>query len=330
MKIYAIIVLFSVNIVFAQNNFVDLDDFNSLKHEVKIIQRDQLNYSIEKELLKETFSTNYQTINIILALILGVFTIVGLLGVRSINTIKKDYQSELRKLKILRDQSEKKINSAMHEQEKLSVEYTEIHKTNEEQEKKIKVLEFLEKSSSYIQNHNIQSALGYLNVANEMDDCNISVLRQRGCCFEQLKNYGLAIQDFEKILLIDASDNLAKSDLLELYLITEQPNIYDKKYDDFSIAFSDYENSMLLKQYFEVYREYISKKNVKNLITAYGLKMADDPAKRKIEWSFLEVQEYLKKKTQDNNTILFSLYIKLLSGAIDKITFKNGIERKAS
>jgi hypothetical protein len=50
-----------------------------LEDNVSEVRRDQLNYKIEKDLLKETFSSNYQTINIVLAIVLGIFTIVGFL-----------------------------------------------------------------------------------------------------------------------------------------------------------------------------------------------------------------------------------------------------------
>jgi hypothetical protein len=40
-------------------------------------------------LLRETYSSNYQTVNVVLALILGVFSIIGILGIRDIGQIRK-------------------------------------------------------------------------------------------------------------------------------------------------------------------------------------------------------------------------------------------------
>jgi hypothetical protein len=60
-------------------------------------RRDQLNYRIEKDLLKETFSSNYQTINIVLTIVLALFTVVGYLGIRDIGAIKKNTRSSSKK-----------------------------------------------------------------------------------------------------------------------------------------------------------------------------------------------------------------------------------------
>jgi len=60
------------NIISSQNKDKDTTsiEVQKLKDSVSEIRRDQLNYKIEKDLLKETFSSNYQTINIVLAIIL--------------------------------------------------------------------------------------------------------------------------------------------------------------------------------------------------------------------------------------------------------------------
>ena len=60
----------SLNIV-EQNQY----QIEILQNDVKEIRRDQLNYKIEKELLKETYSSNYTTVQIFISLILGIFAI---------------------------------------------------------------------------------------------------------------------------------------------------------------------------------------------------------------------------------------------------------------
>jgi hypothetical protein len=72
---------------------------SALEVQLKEIRRDQLNYQIEKDLLKETYSTNLQSINTTLTIVLGLFSIIGFLGINNIQTIKKEYLSELEKLR---------------------------------------------------------------------------------------------------------------------------------------------------------------------------------------------------------------------------------------
>jgi hypothetical protein len=52
-----------------------------LERSVKEVRRDQLNYKIERDLLKETNSSNIQTINIVIAIVLSIFSVLGFLGV---------------------------------------------------------------------------------------------------------------------------------------------------------------------------------------------------------------------------------------------------------
>ena len=60
-----------------------------LQNDIKEVRRDQLNYQIEKNLLKEAYSSNYTTIQIIISIILGIFAILGYLGIKSITSLKK-------------------------------------------------------------------------------------------------------------------------------------------------------------------------------------------------------------------------------------------------
>ena len=67
-----------------------------LENKVKIIDTNQLNYKIEKDLLKETYSNNYEQINLIITIVLGIIALLGFLGLRDISSIKKNFNSELK------------------------------------------------------------------------------------------------------------------------------------------------------------------------------------------------------------------------------------------
>jgi len=53
------------------------NNFNYLEKQIQEIRRDQLNYKIEKDILKEVYSSNIATINLVITLILAVFGIIG-------------------------------------------------------------------------------------------------------------------------------------------------------------------------------------------------------------------------------------------------------------
>ena len=74
------------------------DRLDRHEHLIKTISGDRINYRIEKDLLKEAYSSNLQTINMVITFVLGVFAFLGYLGIRDISTIKKEYLLELSKL----------------------------------------------------------------------------------------------------------------------------------------------------------------------------------------------------------------------------------------
>src|SRR5437764_14025284 len=65
----------------------DQEQLRRLADAVTEVRRDQLNYQIERDLLKETYGSNLQTINLVLTIVLGAFAVIGYLGVRSIGTL---------------------------------------------------------------------------------------------------------------------------------------------------------------------------------------------------------------------------------------------------
>lgn len=317
---------FSFLTVFPQSIDKNSKDIDNLKYEIEIIKRDQNNYEIEKNLLRETFSSNYQTVNIIVTIILGVFSVIGFLGLRSIGSINKEYQNELRDLKKLKLELEEKIAETITEQRRLTSKYSEIDQVNEEQTKKIKILELLEKAGSYMNHHDFSTSLNYLNLAVEIDKTNIPALRQRSYCYWQMDNYSDAIKDLEEILNLDANDKGSKANLLELYLITAQKNKYDKYIENYFVALSEKENSSVLKYYFKIFRKYINGDDIRMEVESYANQIQDNENKRRVDWGFDDVQRYLRHQEKNKNTLIFSMFVKLIIGNINKEQFFNAIK----
>ncbi len=311
-------------IILAYNSFSqDTDSIkgqvDDLRYTIEIMKRDQTNYIIEKELLKEIYTSNLQTVNIIITIVLGVFSMIGFMGIRSISAINKEYQSELKKFISIREQIENQIKETIKEQEKLTKKYNEIDRTNEEQTKKIKILEIQEKANVYLSHNNYQLALNYLNIAYELDSKNTSILRQKAYCLWKLNKLNLAIENYEDLLKNEPTDNDSKINILELYLISEQTKKYDEKYDEYKNVLDEREEQFELKLYFKIFRDYIDNANINEEIEKYYTTVQGDEKRKRINWDFDDVLKYLKKKQESDNTINFKNFIYFLNGKKTKL-----------
>ena len=92
-----------------------IDKLIQIESDIKSIRNNQLNYNIEKNLLKEAYSSSLQTINIVISISLAVFGILGAIvafaGIKSIITLKREYQNKLNDMHKLGASYETKINS---------------------------------------------------------------------------------------------------------------------------------------------------------------------------------------------------------------------------
>ena len=62
-------------------------ELNRLNDALAEVRRDQLNYKIERDLLKNAYTSSFQTINLVLTMILGAFAVLGYLGLRGLGTL---------------------------------------------------------------------------------------------------------------------------------------------------------------------------------------------------------------------------------------------------
>jgi hypothetical protein len=98
-------------------------EIRRLEYDVKAIQRDQMNYKIEKDALKEIYSSNLQTINVVIALVLFAISVLavifGYMGFRNIAKARKQYAREIQRIKRLRSKLNAKIRSISEEYERM-------------------------------------------------------------------------------------------------------------------------------------------------------------------------------------------------------------------
>ena len=246
MKKYLFFLVLIPKLNFAQADSMKLqylkEEVKSLSNKVDEVKRDQLNYLIEKNLLKETYSNNYERINLFLTGILGIFGLFSFLGIRDLNSIKKEYREELENLKRLQLDVEFKAKDFDESKKKYDKEITEIIEKNEEQSNKIKLLEIKEKISTLFTQKSYDRALEYCIIALELSPNDIGLLLNKGLIYTKTKKYEEAIINYLGILEIEQNNNTAISNLAELYLFVKNEVLSDelvKKHPDIFNSKSD-------------------------------------------------------------------------------------------
>jgi tetratricopeptide (TPR) repeat protein len=194
MKQITLIITFCILTIFA---FADTTNFNinrrlnDVEHTIKLIDANQLNYKIEKDLLKETYSNNYEKISLVITLLIGIIGVLGYLGLKDITTIKKEYEKELSNLRQIQGQFNLKSQKFDIDKQKFDEELKSIIKDNEVQNKKIKFIELKDKVRTLLKDNNLALALEFANAALSLSEKDTDVLNQKGrilCRLNQMKD----------------------------------------------------------------------------------------------------------------------------------------------
>jgi len=302
---------------------VPKDVVEKIQNDVTEIRRDQLNYKIEKDLLKETYSSNLQTINIVITIVLGVFSIIGFFGIRSIGGLKKEYSDELKELIKLREQLVSQMGDILREQADAKKKYNEVASVNEKQEKRLEVLEIQEKAGSLLNARNYIRALDYLSVGLSTNPDDLLLLKMKLRALAGINQPLQAIEVGERILELEPNDISTIQNLSEAYLLSERINDYDSlkaKYE--SILRKAGDGSYIA--FFDALRGVITEDitAVKKSIAEYINRAPSGMSVRLPDWDYSEVKTYLKNKQQSQGMALFMEFLKLLQGEIEPKVIK--------
>lgn len=314
-RILAIVFIIWLNQAISYSHATDSIVLNELKNKIEnfeskvsFIERNQLNYKIEKDLLRETYSNSYERINLIITIILGIIGVLGYLGIRDINSVKKEYTTELGKLKALQTEFEHKSQEFDIEKDKFDSEIKEILIQNEEQNKKIKFLELKGKIKQFIRDNKLPDAMEYLTVALEMDHDDSDLLRLKSRVLCRLNKLGECLPILKKLNQRFLDDSSLALDLIEIQTFINDLDGADKLIKEHQVQFKERSNGMLSK-YFDLIRLYhIDKKELLNEIKALlQSEDLDTSSKRLDGWdlteakffvSHLEDSEYKKQLQQ--------------------------------
>jgi tetratricopeptide (TPR) repeat protein len=172
------------------------------------------NYRIEKDLLKETFSSNYLYLTMILAALGGVFTILTFTGFKDARATKNEFQRELAELRVQLTQSRLSAEEFDKRRMRFEAEHAGLLKKYELHGKRLEVVELLEKAQNHlIANGNAQFALEYATKALELAPERPDVLRLVASCLNQLNRSEEALKHLEQAYALQAEETIG--DLLE-------------------------------------------------------------------------------------------------------------------
>lgn len=253
------IALLVTTVCFAQTDTTKLnklqEQVTTLTNKVDEVKRDQNNYTIEKDLLKETYSNNFDRINLVLTALLGIFAVLTFFGIRDINSIKKEYKEELEKFRKLQLEIEAKSKEFDLSKKKYDEEITLILKQNEEQNKKIKILEIKDKIASLFKEKQYGSALEFCAVALEISPDDKALQFEKGKILGKLNRLGEAIEAYEKLLSVDNTHSGTIINVTELYLFLNQTEKADALIKTYPNYFKEGRELNLL-DFFELIKKY--------------------------------------------------------------------------
>jgi tetratricopeptide (TPR) repeat protein len=219
---------------------------DELERTVKQIDANQLNYRIEKDLLKETYSNNYEKINLVITLILGVMGVLGYLGLKDITTIKKEYELELSKLRTIQGQFETKSKEFDTEKKKFDEELKSIIKENEEQSRKIKFIELKDKVRTLLKDNQLTPALEFANAALLINDSDTELLNQKGSILCRLNQTKEALETFFKARAISPNDNSTILNTAEMLYFAKDIEGAKKLISEYKALFESKDNGRVL------------------------------------------------------------------------------------
>ena len=290
-------------------------ELKNVRHDVEILRRDQINYTIEKDLLKEAYSSNIQTINLVITIVLCVLGVLGYLGIRSVNEIRTDYSVELEKLKTLKTQLVSEIETVRSKQKEVEGQVGDLAKTNEDQNRRLKVMELIEKISKLISLKQWAWALKYVEIALGLDPENTLLLSQKANCHANQGELTAAIETVKKVLALEPEDSSHALNLLEFLALTNQRDEFEKIYSRYKVAV-DGENDGSLSVYLKALLWTMGGDlaAAKEILQKFAEVQGAEAKKFRESWSFNEARTIISKIPAGEQRAMADAMISLFEG----------------
>ena len=298
-----------------------IHDTKAAAGDIEILRRDQINYRIEKDILKEAYATSLQGVNVTITIVVSVFGLIaalfGYIGFRSIREIKDDYTTELGKLIKIKTEVEAELHSLTDKLKTFETKVSELAKTNVEQNTRLQVLELTEKVATYISQNQWSWALHWISAGLAIEPKNIILISQKATCHGKLGELTAAIESLKSALEIEPHNYSRVWDLLELLALSNQADEFDKTYEQFKAEVDNkFEGNLTL--YFKVLLNYIKGDfdQTANLLNRLVDKYPGEARKLLDRWAFDEAITIISKQPEGKHKSLILGAIKFFQGQI--------------
>lgn len=289
-------------------------DISRMQEDLAVLRRDQLNYSLERDLLRETFSSNFATVQTVLALVLAIFTILSFFGYRNLGSLQKEFQSELDTFKKARGEVELHLKSVQQDQERAEKQMEALASKNQEQDKRLRGLELREKASTLIKDSNFSLALEYVIIGLEFAPEDLALLEMKADCLSKLGRTDEAIEVHQQLLERRPKASGVAQNLLEAYLLGSRVQDYR---DLLSARPEALSGRPALEKYLTALLLFTEKKHsdliahLQHIRPSLGTEQI-----RKLNWNFLDVRVALASRKEDPGFAAFLTYVRILDGEI--------------
>jgi tetratricopeptide (TPR) repeat protein len=297
----------------AASRVVSAQDLQQLSDRVAEIRRDQLNYQVERDLLKEAYASNLQTVQLVLTMILGAFTILGYLGLRSIGALRSQFQSELDQMRVLKSALETQLRDVQVEQSRTDVQMAVLAKENADQDRRLRGLEMRERAAKLFAEGNYSLALEYVIVGLEISPNDANMLSLKATCLSALGRITEAISVHKEILRVMPDDGFAIVNLLEALLLAGRHDEFEELMSTRTDVVKSH--SRLLGWFFSALKLLLSKDLsglTEHMLTLSSMISAE--ISRKMGWSFRDARVALASRSDLPGLHLFFTAMNVLEG----------------
>lgn len=292
---------------------------NVLEERLKEVRRDQLNYKIEKDLLKEAYSSSINTVNIILAIVLAGVSILGLMGFKGINVIRAEFKRELEDMRQQRKSYDEKLQDLEEVQRSVKKVLSELESKTQQTDLRLRVMEVQERVNQLIKDDRYRAALKFANEGLKIDPDDIPLLYGKQLCHSKLGEFTEAIETGDIITQLDPNSknpltNSAITNSAEAYLLSFDYDAYDKYYEENKAVI---DNREFLVDILTILKTALtkSKKEIRDKMVELVSKYDKD---KKIDsnWSFNESLPVIMEKRDKEIVKMVHSYSKLMKGEI--------------
>lgn len=298
-------------------------DVKANADDIAVLRRDQINYRVEKDLLKEAYASNLQSINLIVAIVFGVVTllggVLGYLGVKSVKELRADYARELEELRGLKNRVEQEFIVFQQKQVAVESQVLDLAKTNQEQDRRLKILELTEKAAQYAGKGNVVWAIEYADAGLAMDPKNIKLLSIKAVCLSRRGEFEASVEMYKKVLEQAPEDKTAIENTAEALVFSKKVREFDAWYKQHK-GLIDLRNNGALTVFLHTLREIFENDvaGAKNHLIPFVNQCANGAAPRLGTWEFQEATLGISQLPDGSAKTLASNVIQFFAGSVSK------------